>query len=182
MVGVPKVQAVQSIIGDHAPWAEVSAFMEAPRTPREIQERIHRADIVIDTTGNEALAHSLAMVSQDIGKRLVSGALYRGGFIARVRRQALAGDTPIHQRDDLTRYPVIPAGHDSEDFASPQLGCSAPVNNAPPSAVSACASLISQVAIDVLTGRFEFADEVIEVYRAIPEPPFHQIGKVGRER
>ena len=61
------------------------------------------------------------MVAQDIGKRLVSGALYRGGFIARVRRQALAGDTPIHQRDDLTRYPEIPAGDDSRrpSFSSP---------------------------------------------------------------
>ena len=182
MVGVPKVQAVHAVIGDHAPWTEVSGFMEGLRTRGEIQERIHRADLVVDTTGNEALVGSLAMVARDIGRRLVSGALYRGGFIARVRRQALPGDTPIHQRDDLTRYPVIPVGDSNEDFASPQLGCSAPVNNAPPSAVSACASLICQAAIDVLTDRFEFADEVIDVYRPIPEPPFNQIGRIGRER
>ena len=182
IVGVPKVHAVQAVIGDHAPWTDVSGFLEEPRTRRDIRECIQRADIVVDTTGNEALVGSLAMVAQDIGKRLVSGALYRGGFIARVRRQALAGDTPIHQRDDLTRYPVIPYGDDGEDFASPQLGCSAPVNNAPPSAVSACASLISQAAIDVLTDRFEFADEVIDVYRTIPEPPFNQLGRIGRER
>ena len=170
------------MIGDHSPWTEVSGFLEGPRTRREIQERILPADIVVDTTGNEALVRSLAMVAQENGKRLVTGALYRGGFIARVRRQALPGDTPILQRDDLTRYPLMPAGPAGEDFASPQMGCSAPVNNAPPSAVSACASLISQAAIDVLTDRFEFADEVIDVYRAIPEPPFHQVGRVGRGR
>ena len=182
MVGVPKVQAVHAVIGDHAPWTEVSGFLEGPRTRREIEERIRSADIVVDTTGNEALVGSLAMVAQDMEKRLVSGALYRGGFIARVRRQALQGDTPIHQRDDLIRYPVIPVGNDREDFASAQLGCSAPVNNAPPSAVSACASLISQATIDVLTDRFEFGDEVIDVYRPISEPPFNQLGRIGRER
>ena len=97
------------------------------------------------------------------------------------RRQALLGDTPMHQRDDLKRYPIIPVGDVSEDFASPQLGCSAPVNNAPSSSVSACASLISRSAIGVLTNRFEFADEVIDVYRPISEPPFHQMGRIGRE-
>ena len=182
MVGVPKVRAVHAVIGNHAPWTEVSVFLEGPRSRKQIMERIQGADIVVDTTGSEALVGSLAIVAREIGKRLVTGALYRGGFIARVRRQAVPGDTPIHLRDDLTRYPVIPAGHDSENFASPQLGCSAPVNNAAPSAVSACASLISQAAIDVMTDRFEFADEVIDVYRAILEPPFHQIGRVGRER
>ena len=181
MVGVPKAHAVQTVIGDHAPWTEVSAFLEEPHTPRQIRERISSADIVVDTTGNAALAVSLAVVAQNLGKGLVSGALYRGGFIARVRRQALPGDTPMHQRDDLKRYPIIPVGDVSEEFASPQLGCSAPVNNAPPSSVSACASLISRSAVDVLTNRFEFADEVIEVYRPISEPPFHQMGRSGRE-
>ena len=107
--------------------------------------------------------------------------LYKGGFVARARRQALPEDTPIHQRDDLARHPQIPVGDDTDDFASPQLGGSAPVNNAPPTAVSACASLICRTAIDVLTSRFEFPDEAIEVYRPISEPPFHQMGRIGRE-
>lgn len=182
MVGARKAQAVEAVIADHAPWTEVSGVLEAPQAKKEIQERILPADIVVDTTGNEALVRSLAMVAQANGRRLVTGALYRGGFIARVRRQAVPGDTPIHEREDLTRYPLIPAGPADEDFAPAQLGCSAPVNNAPPSAVLAGAALITQAAIDVMTERFEFADEVIDVYRAIPEPPFHQVGRVGRER
>ena len=176
-VGAAKVQAVQTVIRDHAPWTEVTCFRESPHTPSAIRERIYDADIVIDTTGNEALTTSLAMVTKDMDKPLISGALYRGGFIGRVQRQALPGDIPIHQREDFTRYPVIPAGADSEDFAAPQLGCSAPVNNAPPSAVMACASLIAQTAIDTLTNRFELADEVVDVYRAIPDPPFNHIGR-----
>ena len=132
MVGAPKAHTVQAVMGDHAPWTEVSGFLEGPRTRRETQERILPADFVVDTTGNEALVRSLAIVAQENEKQPVTGALYRGGFIARVRRQAVPRDTPIHQRADLTRYPLIPAGPEGETKSSPQLGCSAPVNNAPP--------------------------------------------------
>lgn len=180
LVGAFKVQAVEAMIREHAPWTEVAGFPSAPRSPKEIRERIGGADIVVDTTGNESLVISLSIMSQDMGKPLISGALYRGGFIARVQRQAFPNDTPINQREDLARYPPIPVGDESEDFASPQLGCSAPINNAPPSTVAACSSLIAQVALDALTDRREYSDEVIEVYRAIPEPPFNQVGRVVR--
>ena len=178
LVGAPKVHAVKSAIASHAPWTEVTGFREHPRTPSQMRERLGNADIVIDTTGNEALVLSLAMLLDGTGTALISGALYRGGRIGRVQRQALPSDTPIHQRGDLTRYPLIPIGDAREDFATSQLGCSAPVNNASPSTVSACASLIVQSAIDALTGRFEFPDEVVDVYRAIPTPPFDRVGRV----
>ena len=179
-VGAAKVLAVQAVIAEHAPWTEVTCFREAPGTPSQIRERIDDADIVIDTTGNEALAGSLAMVAKEMDRPLVSGALYRGGFIGRVERQVLPGDTPIYLREDSTRYPIIPAGVESEDFATPQLGCSAPVNNAPPASVLACASLIAQAAIDVLMERFEFEDEVIDVYRPLLETPFDHVGRYQR--
>ena len=180
--GVPKVRAVQAAVLDHAPWTKVTCYPTAARTPDIIRERISDADIVVDTTGSESLAFSLALTAQEMGKPLVSGALYKGGFIGRVQRQALGGDTPIHQREDSSRYPVIPAGDESEDFASPQLGCSATVNNAPLSAAVACASLIVQVATDVLTQRYEFSDEEIDVYRAISAPPFNRTGRVDQIR
>ncbi len=176
-VGDFKVQAVQAVIADHAPWTRVAGYQEWARTPRQIRERIDGADIIIDTTGNEALTNSLAMMAQEDGARLLAGALYRGGGIARAQRQALPGDTPIHLRDDQTRYPIITAGEVAEDFATSQLGCSAPVNNAPPSAVLTCASLLTQVALDTLTERYEFTDEVIEVYRATDTRPFDNIGR-----
>ena len=180
-VGKRKVEAVKAVIEDHAPWTEVSVYEKlAPvRTLNEIRELVMDADVVVDATGSEALAYSLAMAADSAGKSLVSGALYRGGFIGRIQRQALPGDTPIHQRGDESRYPVIPPGDDSEEFAIPQLGCSAPVNNAPPSAVLACASTIVQVVVDTLVGRYEFPDEVIDVYRAIPDPPFNRLGRLS---
>ncbi len=180
-VGAPKVDAVRAIVEEHATWTQVNGHQEWPHTLEQIRRRIVDADVVIDATGNEALTNPLAMVALDLGKPLVAGALYRGGFIGRVQRQSLTSDTPIHQREDHTRYPLIPSGDGGEDFATPQLGCSAPVNNAPPSAVQACASLITQAALDVLNERFEFTDEVVDVYRSISQPPFHRVGRVNYE-
>ena len=178
-VGKPKVQAVRQVIGKHAPWTEVGEFPEAPVTPGRIREIVSSADIVIDATGNDAFVPALAMVAQELGKPLVSGALYRGGSVARVRRQALAEDVPIHLREEGAQYPIIPGGDRDDDFVMPALGCSAPVNNAPPASVTACASLIAQVALDALTGRFEFNDEVIHVYRKLSDAPFDRIGRLG---
>ena len=174
-----KATAVQSIVKDHAPWTEAAAYAEFPFTPDEIRPRIADADVVIDATGNAAFINALAMVAKDSGKPLVSGALYRGGFIGRVRRQARPQDTPIHQRQASPQYPVIPSGNARAEFAIPETGCSAPVNNAPPASVIACASRIAQVAIDTLTGRFEYDDEVIDVYRPLAEPPFDRIGQAA---
>ena len=43
-----------------------------------------------------------------------------------------------------------------------------------------CASLIAQAAIDVLMERFEFEDEVIDVYRPLLETPFDYVGRHRR--
>ena len=119
------------------------------------------------------------MVAQEGGVPLVSGALYRGGNIARVQRQVLPGDTAIHLREEGEQYPLIPQGDDHVDLAASELGCSAPVNNAPPGSVMACASLMVQVVLDALTGRFEFDDEVIDVYRRLAEAPFDRTGRLS---
>ena len=181
-VGQPKAAAVQSVVNEHAPWTKVSAYLEMPFTPGEILRHIENADIVIDATGNAAFTYALAMKAAAEGKPLVSGALYRGGAIARVQRQALDGDTPIHQREESDKYPLIPPGSETEDLATPDTGCSAPVNNAPPAAVMACASRITQVAVDALTMRFDYGDEIIDVYRPLDTPPFDRIGPVRRKR
>ena len=112
----------------------------------------------------------------------MSGALYRGGSVARVQRQVLNESTPIHLREEGTQYPAIPVGDGHGDFVMPALGCSAPVNNAPPASVIGCASLIVQVAIDALTGRFEFTDEVVDVYWKIAEAPFDWVGRLSQSR
>ena len=105
-VGKPKVQAVHQVVEKHAPWTAVAEFPEAPVAPGRIRELISGADIVVDTTGNDAFVPALAMVAEELGKPLVSGAL-------------------------------------------------------------------------ALTRRFEFGDEVTDVYRPLAQAPFDRVGRVG---
>ena len=181
-VGGPKVNGVEAAIRNHAPWTKVESMVPQtdPYGSQEIAQLIENVDMVIDATGNDSFVHPVALVAEGLAKPLVSGALFRGGYIGRVQRKALDSDAPITSRPDSPRYPVVPAGEPGVDLAEPDLGCSAPVNNAPPSSVLACASLISQAAIDVLTERFELEDEVIDVYRPLPGTPFDQVGRYRR--
>ena len=182
LTGLPKTTAVKMIAKSHARLTNIETHDEYVVSPIQIRQRIDDADVVVDATGSHNLTDALALVTEEMEKPLVSGGLYRGGYIARVQRQARHDDTPIRQRDGLPElYPMIPAGRDEDEFTTPQLGCSAPANNAPPTAVQACAALISQMTIDTLTERFEFPDEVTDVYRAIPDPPFNHIGRLSHE-
>ena len=181
-VGGPKVNAVEAAIRNHAPWTKVESIRPAinPYGSQEIAQLIENVDVVIDATGNDAFVHPVARVAEGLGKPLISGALFRGGFIGRVQRKALETDSSILDRPESSDYPVVPPGDSKVDFAEPDLGCSAAVNNAPPASVLACASLIAQAAIDVLSERFELEDEVIDVYRPLPEAPFDRVGRYRR--
>ena len=181
-VGGPKVNAVEAVIKNHAPWTKVESIAPPsnPYGSQEIAHLVENADVVIDATGNDAFVHPVALVAEGLGKPLVSGALFRGGFIGRVQRKALDADTSILDRPESPDYPIVPPSDSTADFAEPDIGCSAPVNNAPPVSVLACASLIAQAAIDVLTERYELEDEVIDVYRPLPEAPFDRVGRYQR--
>ena len=181
-VGQPKVRGVEAAIRNHAPWTKVESITPATNLygSQEIAQLIEDVDAVIDATGNDAFVHPVARVAEGLGKPLVSGALFRGGFIGRVQRKALDTDSSVFDRPESPDYPVVSPGDSKVDFAEPDLGCSAPVNNAPPSSVLACASLIAQAVIDVLTERFELGDEVIDVYRPLPETPFDHVGRYRR--
>ena len=179
LAGIPKVAAVKMIAGSHSPASNIEIHSQYVATPLQIRERIRDVDVVVDASGSHNLTDALSTVTTEMEKPLISGGLYRGGFIGRVQRQARPSDTPIQQRDSLPdRYPEILPGSDEDELTTPQLGCSAPANNAPPTSVQTCAALISQMTIDALTERFDFPDEVTDVYRPIPDPPFNQIGRL----
>ena len=133
-VGGPKVNAVEAAIRNHAPWTNVESITPPinPYGSQEIAQLIGNVDLVIDATGNDSFVHPVARVAEGLGKPFVSGALFRGGLVGRVQRKALDADSPITSRPDSPNYPVVPRGDSKIDFAEPDLGCSAPVNNAPP--------------------------------------------------
>jgi molybdopterin/thiamine biosynthesis adenylyltransferase len=178
-VGIPKVIAVQHLIEDRAPWTEVDAVIEGPRTPSRMVELMADVDLVIDATGSEAATLALSTAAVQAGVPVVSGALYRGGAVAKVTREGIAGDVPLAARGGDPRYHLIPPGSDDEDLVEPAVGCSAPINNAPPSCVLAGSALLCQVTTDALTGRLDFPDEVIDVYRVLrDEPPYDHLGRL----
>ena len=181
-VGQYKPSAVKAIIDDHAPWVSVECICEEPRLPSRLEEIFDSVDMVVDATGTEAATQAFAFTSLKLQKPLVSGALYRGGAIARIQRQAFPEDIPLASRDANNGHPPIPLGADQEEFIEPPVGCSAPVNNAPPSSVTACATQMVQMAIDYLADHHELPDEIICVYRPLPnQPPFDRIGMLLHE-
>lgn len=176
-VGGLKVEAVKAVASLHAPWTDIETVARMVSAPSEISSLLIDVDLVIDATGNDAFVPAISQVAAELDRPLISGALYRGGFVGRVQRQAPKTDIPIYDRLESDEYAVIPTGDASVDFAEPDLGCSAPVNNAPPTSVLACSALICQVAIDALMGRFEFSDEEIDVYRPLPDSLFKSLGR-----
>ena len=175
-VGSLKPAAVAKIIRDHAPWTQVEEILRTLTAPTEIVEAIADVDLVVDATGTESTTRALCITGNTHAKPVVSGALYRGGAVSRVRRQGFPGDTPILQRNQDLGYHLIPPG--SNDYKIlPAVGCSGPVTNAPPSTVLAASATVAEIALDALTGRLEYPDEVIHVIRALAnEPPLNRVG------
>jgi hypothetical protein len=178
-ISLGKPLAVEMTIRKRLPWTQVEAGSQTWNSD-ELAAAIDAADITLDATGNAGFADQLSVICRRQNRPLISVALYRGGAVGRICRQATPDDTPICERDvgNDPRYPLIPPG---DAPASLEPGCSAPVNNAPPSTVAAVAAQAAEVAIDTLTGKFNHGDELIEVYRPLEIAPFDRIGTVRVE-
>jgi hypothetical protein len=175
-VGDAKVAAVRFLAHIRAPWTRVVAIEESPWDPDEIAKLLERADLVLDATGFASFANLLSVMCTERSTPLVSAALYRGGSVARVRRQSLPSDTPISDRAQNGRYPVIPPGDEPLVF---EPGCSAPVTNASPIAVASLAALAADVTVDSLAGRNLYGDETLDVYRPLADAPFDKFGRLA---
>lgn len=176
-IGHSKVSAVRFIAHIRAPWATVVAYESSSWNPEHIAKLIGGSDLVVDATGFSSFANLLSVMCAERALPLLSTALYRGGAIGRVRRQALPSDTLITDRGGDSSYPVIPPGDEPLSF---EPGCSAPVNNASPIAVMSVATLAADVAIDALTKRNLYGDETIDVYRPLDVSPFDELGRKVR--
>lgn len=168
-VGIGKAAELRDLLAPFD-WTTVDVVEESPWDLDRLGELIAGADLCIDATGLTPFAELLSRIAALQKVSMLTVALYRGGRIARVRRQA-PGDHPIAYRAGHWRYPLIPVGADrSADFVGAETGCAAPIHNAPPAAVTAGASLAALVAIDLLTGRMNHPDEIIDVLEPIQEP------------
>ena len=181
--GIPKAMALKDHLG-HYPWVQVDAPAEGSGGyvwgQAAIREIVEQADLTVDATGHAGFAELAARVALDCSSPYVTVALFRGGSVARVRRQAMATDTPILHRSRLGGYLAIPPLADELEYAGTEVGCLARVHNAPPVAVVRAAALASEVVIDHLCGRNEEPEETVEVLR-IGDEPFHRLGRMRPE-
>jgi len=176
-IGLDKVTAVARTIAERTPWTDVETILAYPWHPDEIKNRIQGADIVLEATGLSSFAGHLSTITEELGLPLVSVALYRGGKIARVRRQMPGRDCPIYKRKGVEKYPIIPPGDD--EILGLEAGCSDPIINASTASVTAAATLAVRVAVDILADRVGVEDELIQVYEPLEVVPFDKVGFVG---
>lgn len=176
--GTPKVLAVRDALAPYS-WVSIDAKVELLRDHRALRERLGGVDLAVDATGDRAFSEFMARVASEAGVPFLTVALYRGGSLSRVQRQA-DGDRPIWLRMGHAHSPEITPGPDEIEYLGLETGCLGPVNNAPPVAVVRAASLAAEICVDLLTGRRSYPDETIEVYKP-SAPVFDTIGTVRKE-
>jgi hypothetical protein len=174
--GTRKTDALAETLGLYS-WTRIEPHASRMWRLEDLRAVLSRADLTIDATGHGGLAELTARVAADVDRPYLTAALLRGGSVVRVRRQADQADTPLLGRSLHDRYPTIPPLPDELEYVGTEVGCLAQVHNAPPTAVMLAGALTADVAIDLLTGRRQQPDEVIEVLRAT-DSPFDQLGRL----
>lgn len=179
LIGSYKTDAVAQIVKSHAIGTTIDFHPHVSLDPADAMGLVNAFDLVVDCSGDAAVAAVLSVTCGEEEVPLVTGALYRGGSVARVRRQA-EGDPRLTARAGMIAYTAIPKGKsgDPREATSLELGCSAPVHNASPVAVLRAASLVALVAVDELTGRRELSDELIEVINPLDAVGFQMAGTI----
>lgn len=174
-VGDSKVDAVVLMNLVSAPWTKTDTIAGAIWEPSLLRNAVGLGQVVVDATGLANFTAQLGEVCRQQSRPLVSVALYRSGFVGRVRYQAAEPRTAIIDRPSDARFPLIPAAPDEAD-ASWEAGCMAAVAQAPPAAVVGIAATAARVAIDSLTGRDLDDRDILEVYRPLDAAPFDRVG------
>lgn len=181
VVGYRKTVGLSVRIEAAAPWCKVELRDEMPDGPEEILEAIAGYDLVVDCSGIYSVTTGLAIAAREIGSTLVTSTLYHSGDIYRIRRQA-ATDVPLLDRTVAAGYPKVP-DVEAEDFGFLELGCTSPVHNAPPGAVTRAAADTALVALDTLFDDSLYAADILTVLRPVGDlSPFDRLGTLNLPR
>ena len=145
-VGQPKAEAVAKHIQttDYSPSAGVYPFNVKLRTPEEVAEVFHIADLVVDAAADPTTTELLIGAAESLEKGLLVTYLQRDGDVARLERY------PMLESED--QEPPVPPQADKRELLR-ESGCGDPVSPASPSSVWASAGLASLAAADLLLAR-----------------------------
>lgn len=179
--GVTKTRALSDHLGRH-PWSNVegppSGHSGSLWHPEAIAGVARSTDLLIDATGHAGFSELAARIALSEDCPYISVALFRGGTVARVRRQAHEDDAPLLARPHLDRCPAVPPLPDELEYVGTETGCLSRVHNAPPTSVAFAAASAANIAIDALLETFEYPDEVIDVLRGGGDRPFDRVGRI----
>lgn len=171
-VGYGKAEAVAKTIVEKGLRTRVDIVDSVVWKPSLVRGMVERSHLVVDTTGNSAYTDMVSRLSGESDRPLVSAALYRGGRVLRVRVQMSASAAPIFNRSDRTGFPDVPADPAPRAIQTWEVGCGAPVNNAPPISVADAGARAARAAIDVLTARETRDVDRIDVFEGIEDKRF----------
>ncbi|MBI3747938.1 MAG: ThiF family adenylyltransferase [Chloroflexi bacterium] len=174
-VGKRKTDAMAATIREALPDTKVQSVNGVEWRPGVVAAIAAGVNLIVDATGNRAFTDMLSRIAAVAGAPLVAVALHRSGQVARVRAQVDA-TCQIWDRSPDGGFPEVPMDPEPARAPTWETGCGSPVNNAPPVAVSAAASMASRMIVDVLAGRSRRNQDVFEVYVGIEEAPFDAPG------
>lgn len=177
LVGYSKTVGLSVRIAGSAPWCRTVEGAALPLAPEQVAIIIRGFDLVVDCTGIFAATLALARACELENVPLVSVSLHRGGRLFRIQQQS-QGNVPILQRTSPA-FPAIPPGDGEETEGFLELGCTAPVHNAPPTAVLRAAADAALLAVELLTGRDTGEQDVVTVIHPIDAAPFDTRGSFG---
>jgi molybdopterin/thiamine biosynthesis adenylyltransferase len=176
-VGYGKPAATEAVIADHAPWTAVERLVALSHNPDLLLQQIQGVDLVVDCSGIFSVRAVLSDMCWRHSIPLISGALFHQGALARIQRQTEKDESFAGRRHDPRYLSLPPEDASAPDQGFLELGCTAPVNNAPPVAVTTTAADISHLAIDHLTGRGQRTNDRIIVLRPM-DAPFDSMGVI----
>jgi len=174
-VGRLKTIGLSVRIEDAAPWCSVEMKEEIPWDPEAIRVAIEGYDLIVDCSGVYSVTIGLAIAALEREIPMITTSLYHSGDLFRIRRQA-SGDVPILERLVGAGYPKMPDS-EPEEFGFLELGCTSPVHNSPPAAVTRAAADTALAALDFLLGDLRYPDDSVTVLNPVGGvEPFNKRG------
>ncbi|MGC4044853.1 MAG: ThiF family adenylyltransferase [Armatimonas sp.] len=169
-VGRSKTHSVGFEIWQHAPDCAIHCE-PASWDPDKLLHLVERANIIIDTTANEAFSRLLNHICAKANKTAIFATSHRSAAIGRVRIIRPRRDACLECYEECleqSSYPKIPKG---DEGAFVEGGCGVPTVEASAIDVEAIANAAARAALHFMTGKLGDQNECIIVNEPLADGP-----------